>query len=67
MLTLRAGAAYGLVALARWRLRHSKLIWRLRNRLIVTYVFIGVVPIVLILVLAFFGTWIVAGQSPPIW
>jgi len=46
----------------RLALRHSKLIWRLRNRLIVTYVFVGVVPIVLILGLAFLGTWIVAGQ-----
>jgi sigma-B regulation protein RsbU (phosphoserine phosphatase) len=53
---------YGLVWLARIALRRSKLIWGLRNRLIVTYVFIGVVPIVLILVLAFFGTWIVVGQ-----
>jgi sigma-B regulation protein RsbU (phosphoserine phosphatase) len=37
-------------------------IWRLRNRLYVTYVFIGVVPIILILTLATLGTWIVAGQ-----
>jgi sigma-B regulation protein RsbU (phosphoserine phosphatase) len=55
-------ATYGLVLLAQLTLRHSKLIWRLRNRLIVTYVFIGVVPFVLVLVLAFFGTWIVVGQ-----
>jgi phosphoserine phosphatase RsbU/P len=39
-----------------------KSIWRLRYRLIVTYVFIGVVPIVLILTLAVLGTWIVVGQ-----
>ena len=52
----------GIVLGARLALRHSRLIWRLRNRLIVTYVFVGVVPIVLILVLAFVGTWIVAGQ-----
>ncbi len=39
-----------------------KSIWRLRNRLIVTYVFIGVVPIVLILNLAVLGTLIVVGQ-----
>jgi sigma-B regulation protein RsbU (phosphoserine phosphatase) len=37
-------------------------IWRLRNRLILAYVFIAVVPIVLILALAAVGTWIVAGQ-----
>jgi phosphoserine phosphatase RsbU/P len=45
-------------------IRHliRKSIWRLRYRLIVTYVFIGVVPIVLILTLAVLGTWIVVGQ-----
>jgi sigma-B regulation protein RsbU (phosphoserine phosphatase) len=37
-------------------------IWRLRNRLIVTYVFIAVVPILLIVALAAVGTWIVVGQ-----
>jgi phosphoserine phosphatase RsbU/P len=37
-------------------------IWRLRNRLIVTYVFIAVVPIALIVALAAVGTWIVSGQ-----
>src|SRR2546423_13191267 len=39
-----------------------KAIWRLRNRLIVTYIFIAVVPIVLILILAGIGSYIVAGQ-----
>ncbi|HWF08158.1 MAG TPA: PP2C family protein-serine/threonine phosphatase [Bryobacteraceae bacterium] len=39
-----------------------KSIWRLRNRLYVTYVFIGVVPIVLILALTLVGTYIVTGQ-----
>lgn len=39
-----------------------KSIWRLRNRLYVTYVFIGVVPIVLILLLTGVGTYIVTGQ-----
>ncbi|MDQ6701077.1 MAG: SpoIIE family protein phosphatase [Acidobacteriota bacterium] len=37
-------------------------IWRLRNRLMVTYVFIGVVPIILILILAGIGAYFVAGQ-----
>jgi sigma-B regulation protein RsbU (phosphoserine phosphatase) len=37
-------------------------IWRLRNRLIVTYVFMALVPIALTLALAAIGTWIVAGQ-----
>src|SRR5580698_5877214 len=39
-----------------------KSIWRLRNRLYVTWFFIGVVPILLILALAATGTWIVTGQ-----
>jgi sigma-B regulation protein RsbU (phosphoserine phosphatase) len=37
-------------------------IWSLRNRLYVTWFFIGVVPILLILALAATGTWIVSGQ-----
>ena len=37
-------------------------IWRLRNRLIVTYLFIAVVPVVLIVALAAVGTWIVSSQ-----
>lgn len=39
-----------------------KAIWRLRNRLLVTYVLIGVVPILLILTLVGLGTWLLAGQ-----
>jgi sigma-B regulation protein RsbU (phosphoserine phosphatase) len=37
-------------------------IWRLRNRLIVTYFLIGVIPVVLILILVGIGSWIIAGQ-----
>ena len=44
-----------------WRLAR-KSIWSLRNRLYVTWFFIGVVPILLILALAASGTWIVCGQ-----
>jgi hypothetical protein len=42
---------FGVAKLAIIALRRSHLIWRLRNRLIVTYVFIGAVPILLILAL----------------
>ncbi len=38
-------------------------IWRLRNRLIVTYIFIGFVPLALILVLVGTGGYILAGQT----
>ena len=44
----------------RFLVKHA--LWRLRNRLILTYVFIAVVPIVLILALAAVGTWMIVGQ-----
>jgi phosphoserine phosphatase RsbU/P len=53
------GAILG-IRLIRHILRKS--IWRLRNRLLVTYIFIGIVPIMLILTLAVLGTLIVVGQ-----
>jgi len=39
-----------------------KAIWRLRNRILVTYVLIAVVPILLILTLAGLGSYVLAGQ-----
>jgi sigma-B regulation protein RsbU (phosphoserine phosphatase) len=54
--------AYGCFSLLRIVVHRSRLIWHLRNRLIVTYMFIGVVPILLILALAYCGAWIVVGQ-----
>jgi sigma-B regulation protein RsbU (phosphoserine phosphatase) len=44
----------------RWLKR--KLLWRLRNRLIVTYVFIGVIPAVLLVAMAFITIYLFAGQ-----
>jgi phosphoserine phosphatase RsbU/P len=44
----------------RWT--RQKLLWRLRNRLIVTYVFIGVIPIVLLLSMALVAAYLFAGQ-----
>ncbi len=58
-----SGFVLGIVCLfrlARYTLR--KAIWRLRNRLMVAYVFIAVVPIVLILTLAAIVGWVVVGQ-----
>src|SRR5579862_8760533 len=40
----------------------TKLIWRLRNRLIVAYAFIAMVPVVLILVLVLVSTYGLTGQ-----
>ncbi len=58
-------ALYGSAAILaiRWSRRYlEKAMWRLRNRLIVTYLFIGVVPIVLILALAVTGAYVITGQ-----
>jgi sigma-B regulation protein RsbU (phosphoserine phosphatase) len=38
------------------------LLWRLRRRLVVAYVFIGFIPIILILILAILGAYIINGQ-----
>ena len=40
----------------------SRLLWRLRRRLVVAYILIGVVPISLILLLVFLGAFIINGQ-----
>src|SRR5262249_52442535 len=40
----------------------ARMLWRLRNRLIVTYVFIGVIPVVLLVVLALGSLYLFAGQ-----
>jgi sigma-B regulation protein RsbU (phosphoserine phosphatase) len=54
----------GLVLLAFPALRwvRAKLLWRLRNRLIVTYTFIGVVPVVLLVIMAIVSIYLFAGQ-----
>src|SRR5208282_850169 len=39
-----------------------RILWRLRNRLIVTYVFIGVIPVILLLAMAGFSVFLFAGQ-----
>jgi sigma-B regulation protein RsbU (phosphoserine phosphatase) len=44
------------------RFIRSHFLWRLRRRLIVAYVLIGVVPVCLILVLFFIATFIINGQ-----
>ena len=38
------------------------MMWRLRNRLIVTYVFIGVIPLILLVAMAFVAGYLFAGQ-----
>jgi phosphoserine phosphatase RsbU/P len=45
-----------------FRWLRTRLLWRLRNRLIVTYVFIGVIPTALLIVMAFVTIYLFAGQ-----
>jgi sigma-B regulation protein RsbU (phosphoserine phosphatase) len=51
-----------LLALAAFRWLRSKLLWRLRNRLIVTYVFIGVIPVFLLVMISLITLYLLAGQ-----
>ena len=51
-----------LFAILAYRWLKARLLWRLRNRLIVTYVFIGVIPAVLLVAMAFITIYLFAGQ-----
>ncbi len=53
-------AVCALLAAMRWVRR--RLMWRLRNRLIVTYVFIGVIPIVLLVMMGILAGYLFGGQ-----
>ena len=44
----------------RWA--RQRLMWRLRNRLIVTYIFIGVIPIILLFAMVLLAGYLFAGQ-----
>ena len=46
--------------LVRWM--RQRLLWRLRNRLLVTYVFIGVIPVALVVAMALVAAYLFAGQ-----
>jgi sigma-B regulation protein RsbU (phosphoserine phosphatase) len=58
-LSFLAAALYTVVAF-RWL--RAKVLWRLRNRLIVTYVFIGVIPVFLLVMISFITLYLLAGQ-----
>src|SRR5271169_5449358 len=51
-----------LLAIAGFRWLRSQLLWRLRNRLIVTYVFIGVIPDFLLVVISLITLYLFSGQ-----
>jgi phosphoserine phosphatase RsbU/P len=58
-LLIVAGVLFSVLAY-RWVKR--RILWRVRNRLIVTYVFIGVIPAVLLVAMAFITLYGFAGQ-----
>jgi nitrogen fixation/metabolism regulation signal transduction histidine kinase len=59
VLSFLAIVLFGLLAF-RWL--KAKVLWRLRNRLIVTYIFIGVIPVVLVMAMASITIYLFAGQ-----
>src|ERR1051325_10988668 len=59
LLTFIVALLLGILAL-KWIRLH--LMWRLRNRLIVTYMFIGVIPVVLLICMALIAAYLLAGQ-----
>ena len=50
------------VILVGYRWLRRNLMWRLRNRLVVTYVFIGVIPVLLLLAMGAIAGYLFAGQ-----
>ncbi len=51
-----------LAAILTFRWMKQRLMWRLRNRLVVTYVFIGVIPLVLLATMGAVAFYLFAGQ-----
>ncbi len=51
-----------LLAIAGFRWVRAQLLWRLRDRLIVTYVFIGVIPVFLLVMISLITLYLLAGQ-----
>jgi sigma-B regulation protein RsbU (phosphoserine phosphatase) len=58
-LTFVAGVLFAILAF-RWIKR--KALWRLRNRLIVTYIFIGVIPTILLVAMSAISLYLFSGQ-----
>ncbi|MBM3784747.1 MAG: HAMP domain-containing protein [Acidobacteria bacterium] len=58
-----AGFCLSIATLLRWTRRLVRQsIWRLRNRLLMSYLFIAVVPVLLLGILGVLGAWILSGQ-----
>ena len=54
--------AFSLFLNLAYRWLKARMLWRLRNRLIVTYVFIGVIPAVLLVTISYYTLNVFAGQ-----
>jgi sigma-B regulation protein RsbU (phosphoserine phosphatase) len=57
-----SATAIVLLTVVAFRWLRTKMLWRLRNRLIVTYVFIGVIPVILLVVISITTLFLLAGQ-----
>jgi sigma-B regulation protein RsbU (phosphoserine phosphatase) len=57
-----SGLATVLFAIVGFRWLRSQMLWRLRNRLIVTYIFIGVIPVLLLVIISFITLYLFGGQ-----
>jgi sigma-B regulation protein RsbU (phosphoserine phosphatase) len=57
-----SGLAIVLFGIVGFRWARRQLLWRLRNRLIVTYIFIGVIPVCLLVMISFITLYLFAGQ-----
>src|SRR5208282_3007394 len=60
--TFLSALAIVLLAFAGFRWLRSQLLWRLRNRLIVTYVFTGVIPVFLLVMISLITLYLLAWQ-----
>ncbi|HTR24833.1 MAG TPA: SpoIIE family protein phosphatase [Terriglobales bacterium] len=60
--TFLSAAAIVLLAILGFRWMRTHLLWRLRNRLIVTYIFIGVIPVFLLLVISLTSLYLFVRQ-----
>jgi len=57
-----SGLAILLLAILGFRWLRSQILWRLRNKLIVTYVFIGVIPVFILVVMSLTTLYLLLGQ-----
>ena len=57
-----SGLAIVLFGIVAFRWLRTQLLWRLRNRLIVTYMFIGVIPVFLLVMISLITLYLLAGQ-----